>query len=100
MYRPSTNTSSGDQFSISRGRKCPRSSMSTRFPDEANVWAKVPPPAPLPMMMTSNRSGIRLPFVNSSDSCRSHGRGDAADGGMLVAGDGHREQAHDRSEDG
>jgi hypothetical protein len=50
---------SGSQFAISRGRKLPRSSMRIRFPEGARVCAGVPPPAPVPMMITSKRSGIR-----------------------------------------
>ncbi len=53
MYFPSTKTASGLQLSISRGKKSPRSSSRIRLPDGASVWARVPPPAPVPMMMTS-----------------------------------------------
>jgi hypothetical protein len=31
----------------------PRSSINTRFPEGASRWANVPPPAPVPMTMTS-----------------------------------------------
>jgi len=41
------------QFSGSRGRWPPRSSSRTRLPDGASRCASVPPPAPLPMTMTS-----------------------------------------------
>jgi hypothetical protein len=50
---PSMKTGAGFQLSISRGRKPPRSRMRTDRPASAKVWASVPPPAPLPMMMTS-----------------------------------------------
>ena len=53
MYFPSTKTAPGFQLSISRGRKSPRSSSSIRLPDGASVWASVPPPAPLPTIITS-----------------------------------------------
>src|SRR5215469_4918059 len=46
-------TSRLSQFSGSRGRYPPRSSSKTRLPDDASACASVPPPAPVPMMMTS-----------------------------------------------
>src|SRR5262245_40990240 len=58
-------TGSGSQFSDSRGRKSPRSSSRIFFPVGASVWASVPPPAPVPMMMTSYRSVIVLPPVDT-----------------------------------
>jgi hypothetical protein len=53
MYFPSTKTAPGFQLSVSRGRKSPRSSSNIRLPDGASVWASVPPPAPLPTIITS-----------------------------------------------
>jgi hypothetical protein len=41
------------QLAGSRGSQSPRSSSSTRLPDEASLCTSVPPPAPLPMTMTS-----------------------------------------------
>ena len=48
MYLPVTNTGSGFQLSISRGRKSPRSSSRIRLPESARACARVPPPAPVP----------------------------------------------------
>ena len=42
-----------DQFCGSRGSQSPRSSRRIRLPEGARCRASVPPPAPLPMMMTS-----------------------------------------------
>ena len=42
-----------DQFCGSRGSQSPRSSSRMRLPDGASWRASVPPPAPLPMMITS-----------------------------------------------
>jgi hypothetical protein len=53
MYRPSTNTSAVLQFSGSRGSHPPRSSIKTFLPEGARCRASVPPPAPVPMTMTS-----------------------------------------------
>src|SRR4051794_8296141 len=53
LYRLAPNTASLLQFCCSRGRKPPRSRIRMRLPDGARRWASVPPPAPLPMMMTS-----------------------------------------------
>src|SRR4029450_5402957 len=54
-------TGSGSQFSGSRGRKSPRSRSRIFLPVGASVCARVPPPAPVPMMMTSYRSAIVVP---------------------------------------
>lgn len=43
------------QLSRSRGRYPPRSRIRMRFPLGARRWAMVPPPAPVPMTMTSYR---------------------------------------------
>ena len=42
-----------DQFCGSRGSQSPRSSSRMRLPDGARWWTSVPPPAPLPMTITS-----------------------------------------------
>ena len=52
-YLFSTNTSCASQLPGSRGSHPPRSSSSTRLPVGARWRARVPPPAPLPMMITS-----------------------------------------------
>ena len=46
-------TAWASQLSGSRGRKLPRSSSRIRLPDGASVCASVPPPAPVPTMITS-----------------------------------------------
>ena len=53
MYRLSTKTSAASQFCGSRGSQSPRSSSRIRLPDGASRAAREPPPAPVPMMMTS-----------------------------------------------
>jgi hypothetical protein len=42
-----------DQLFGSRGSQSPRSSTRMRLPEDARRWTSVPPPAPLPMTMTS-----------------------------------------------
>src|SRR5262245_8909652 len=46
-------TSAACQFCGSRGSQSPRSSSRMRLPDGARWRASVPPPAPVPMMITS-----------------------------------------------
>src|SRR5206468_2583189 len=55
-YRLSTKTSCASQFDGSRGSQSPRSSSRIRLPDGAKCRARVPPPAPVPTMMTSYES--------------------------------------------
>src|SRR5262249_7360522 len=47
------NTSSTSQFCCSRFSQSPRSSIRILLPDGARCRANVPPPAPLPIMITS-----------------------------------------------
>ena len=46
-------TSPADQFCGSRGSQSPRSSNRIRLPEGARCRASVPPPAPVPTMITS-----------------------------------------------
>src|SRR5215472_15875385 len=62
MYRPSTNTVFGSQLPTSRGRKSPRSSSRILLPEPARACARVPPPAPVPMMITSLCSATATSF--------------------------------------
>src|SRR5256885_11469990 len=52
----STKTSCASQFDGSRGSQSPRSSSRIRLPDGARWRARVPPPAPVPTMITSYES--------------------------------------------
>ena len=52
-YLARTKTAEVSQWSLSRRRYGPLSSSSIRFPDGASFQARVPPPAPLPMITTS-----------------------------------------------
>ena len=68
---------SGSQFSISRGQEVAAfEQQDAVFPSAASVCASVPPPAPVPMMITSKRSGMVLPLacdanhVGHSASCQ------------------------------
>src|SRR5215472_2687163 len=56
MYFPSTNTVFGSQLPSSLGRKSPRSSSRILLPESASACASVPPPAPVPTMITSKCS--------------------------------------------
>src|SRR6478736_5259704 len=68
-YRFSTKTSFESQFSGSRGSQSPRSRIRIRLPDGARCRASVPPPAPLPMMMTSYRPSLAMIPSRSSVLC-------------------------------
>ncbi len=53
LPREPENWSTVDQFAGSRGSQSPRSSSRIRLPEGARWRASVPPPAPVPMMITS-----------------------------------------------
>src|SRR5215470_3614066 len=77
------NTSRTSQFSFSRGSQVPRSSSRTRLPVSASAWARVPPPAPVPMMITSYWPLVAMRGSSSDDgSWRDHRAGGAA--GLVV----------------
>src|SRR4051794_19647151 len=61
-------TSAACQFCGSRGSQSPRSSSRMRLPDGARWRASVPPPAPVPTMITSYVSmSVSLQHLGDDD---------------------------------
>src|SRR5262245_23390430 len=82
-------TSRLSQFSSSRLMKSPRSSRRIRRPLGASLYASVPPPAPVPMMITSNSSFISVLLSDEGD----RGRPGAGRAPELRVGEDERELA-------